>query len=809
MDHIRIWEREFGRNYKYKGSPRDKDKIRKRSDLGSHVSRQEKVIQAILESDGSTVSVEDAENGIPLELILDPKYGLDAHYFEKKKLNIEVKLSTTLDDGRLRLILWIPKDNIYKFVELWKTLDPDPKAHGEQARRKALASVDEIRLALADALFVDGSDYFPLDNTTSTWWEIWLSPSRVQAAEIAAQRVGFTFKSNVAHFSDRSVCLVKATVDELYSSGLIGLLSELRKPQFSVGFLMNIDAGDAAAYQDAAIGRVKVSDTRVPVVLIDSGVNAGHPLINEAKGLREAVAMFQSDTSDNVNHGTGVASILLYGGELHRFIDGEVDEALIEIILDSVNAMQIDRTEPNPKLYGPATIRGCTALEQRDCKVFVSTITREDSSPHGAPDSYSSSIDLFTCGLDVNSTFPNKPTGYGKVLFIQSAGNVPYFDLNVPVDDDRNRLQSPAQSWNSLVVGAYTELPENRDGSEVFGSVAGGLSHYTTDGMGYSSKRPLLPDVVFEGGNTSIEFRQHNQIDQASILCANADFQRHPLGVLWGTSAAAALAGRFCARLSKRYPAYWPETIRALVVQSARWTEPMLSLVNNTSSKTEMAVLTQRCGFGTPDFDIASDSTPHRVTLVREAEIQPFKKTSSSVTLNELHLIELPWPELGLREISKSSPGDQIELRVTLSYFVEPNPSTRDLLSRYKYESFGLRWRFQKPNESVDELYAAVSADTDVDALGEDSLSWAIGTQARHRGSIHSDIWKGSAAELATMKHILIYPVSGWWKTRPSANRYDDLARYSLVVSLDSPSTSVDLYQEVKTKVTVTPSVTL
>ena len=44
--------------------------------------------------------------------------------------------------------------------------------------------------------------------------------------------------------------------------------------------------------------------------------------------------------------------------------------------------------------------------------------------------------------------------------------------------------------------------------------------------------------------------------------------------------------------------------------------------------------------------------------------------------------------------------------------------------------------------------------------------AWLIGARGRHRGSLHGDIWQGTAADLASRGVIAIYPTAGWWKTR-------------------------------------------
>ena len=48
----------------------------------------------------------------------------------------------------------------------------------------------------------------------------------------------------------------------------------------------------------------------------------------------------------------------------------------------------------------------------------------------------------------------------------------------------------------------------------------------------------------------------------------------------------------------------------------------------------------------------------------------------------------MPWPLDELEQLGET----QVEMRVTLSYFIEPNPSSRGFRSRYRYESHGLRF---------------------------------------------------------------------------------------------------------------------
>ena len=82
-----------------------------------------------------------------------------------------------------------------------------------------------------------------------------------------------------------------------------------------------------------------------------------------------------------------------------------------------------------------------------------------------------------------------------------------------------------------------------------------------------------------------------------------------------------------------------------------------------------------------------------------------------------------------------------------------------------------------------------------------------IRPQNRHRGSLHGDMWRGSAADLASRGHIGVYPALGWWRTRPALERYDRATRYALTVSIKAPETEIDLYSEVVNQIGVSIAV--
>ena len=84
-----------------------------------------------------------------------------------------------------------------------------------------------------------------------------------------------------------------------------------------------------------------------------------------------------------------------------------------------------------------------------------------------------------------------------------------------------------------------------------------------------------------------------------------------------------------------------------------------------------------------------------------------------------------------------------------------------------------------------------------------DPAGWALGPNLRTRGSIHSDWWQGTAADLAACGYIAIYPVTGWWREKTDQDYWARHARYSLVVSIRTQTTAVDLYTPVSTMIEV------
>lgn len=333
----------------------------------------------------------------------------------------------------------------------------------------------------------------------------------------------------------------------------------------------------------------------------------------------------------------------------------------------------------------------------------------------------------------------------------------------------------------------------------------GDLSPWSTTSVVFATAWPNKPEVVFEGGNV------------AQDAAGNVDFPCDDLGLLTtnyrpadkmfvstrATSAATAQAARLCASIAAEYADLWPETIRALAVHSARWTEAMVGYFAKAKDKTARAQLLRRYGFGVPDLDRALRSAANAATLIVEDSIRPFKNKK----MREIHFHNLPWPREALAALGDA----EVCVRVTLSYFIEPNPGRRGWQSKHRYQSHGLRFKVKKPTESVDAFAKRLSESAFEEDEGRPPRrskddGWYLGPKARDRGSIHSDFLIGTAADIAERGSIAVYPVTGWWKELKRRDRSEHGARYALVVTIETDKVETDIWTPIATQVgVVTP----
>ena len=755
--------------------------------------------------------------GLQVEFESFPEIELAFESLARERSGIEL-LNVRHVDDRTHATVFVPDGKLDHFERRIRDYLEERRNSAGKARdhRKLVDAIREIRAASLRALWTDTDAEFPTEDEGSLWWEVWLPIRRDRQAVTAsfrqrAEAQGMRIAPGDLAFPERTVLLVSASLERMQRSILtLNSIAELRRAKETAEFFDSLRPDEQQDWLDELLTRTQFpanGDETPCVCLLDTGVNRGHPFLHSALETGDLHTVEPGwGTDDSHGHGTQMAGVAL-AGDLTALVAG-TDPVEIEHRLESVKLMSAPGAGGNPRHHGYVTVEAVARPEiaaPGRLRVFGMAVTAPDDRDRGRPSAWSAAVDSLASDVDGAGEHPR--------LLVLSAGNIQDSNawLEYPDSNDTDGVHDPAQAWNALTVGACTELVQIAEPDTAgYGPIAprGGLSPFSTTSLTWEKHWPLKPDVVLEGGNAARDLLSAVTMDSLCLLTTYYRPAERIFTTTNATSAAMALAARLAARIMVVYPTLWPETVRALIVHSAEWTEAMrrTSLpTTGAATKTDYRRLVQRCGFGVPDLDRALWSVDNSLTMVVEERLHPFEREGSNQPkLRDMHLHNLPWPREALEGLGET----QVEMRVTLSYFIEPNPSRRGARSRYRYESHGLRFDVKRPHETVGEFRSRINAAARDEEEGTGGghgtdLGWLIGKQVRHRGSLHGDIWRGNAAELASRGCLAVYPAVGWWKTRQALERYNQAARYALIVSIRAPEVDVDLRTEVANQIGV------
>lgn len=673
---------------------------------------------------------------------------------------------------------------------------------------KMVNSISDIRLAVLRSFWRE-DEYGLIPGDAAEWVEVWLRSEKddtIGRFEEILRAINIEYAEGILKFPERSVKLIRANrqqLEQLMASS--DDIAEFRAAKEIASFYVAMQNADQLERVRHLLDRTDFKENpAVAVCILDTGVNNGHLLI---KPILEDVDRHAVDPGwgghDHDGHGTLMAGTAGYGDLLTVLNSG----GPVHVVHCLESAKILPPTGTNPKrLWGYMTSQGLSRAEiqapQRK-RIACLAVTSTEDRDRGRPSSWSALVDELASGYEDNT----------HRLFIVSAGNVrdPANWRNYPADNFTNQIHDPGQSWNALTIGAFTEKirmadPTLRDYVPV--APEGGLSPYSTTSITWPSRKwPVKPEVLFEGGNVARGPNDSIQNpDDLQLLSTYHDPQVAQFAPFSATSAASAQAAWMAAQIQSQYPEAWPETVRALIVHTAEWTDQMrLQFLNPAPTKQDYAKLLRLCGYGVPNLERALYCAASSLTLISQTDLQPYDKKDVRYVTRDMHLYSLPWPVEALSELGAT----QVRMRVTLSYFVEPGPGEIGWDNRYRYSSHALRFAVNGPGESETEFVQRVNrqARDDDEHPGTEGPGdkWVIG-DARNVGSIHSDIWQGTAADLATSNFVAVYPAVGWWRERHHLDRWSKRCRYSLIVSINTPEQEVDIYTPVAVKIgVVTP----
>jgi hypothetical protein len=214
------------------------------------------------------------------------------------------------------------------------------------------------------------------------------------------------------------------------------------------------------------------------------------------------------------------------------------------------------------------------------------------------------------------------------------------------------------------------------------------------------------------------------------------------------------------------------------MTHSAEWTPAMRSAVEAEPGLKKRRALLTRFGWGVPDEGQLFGSSGNAVTMVVQDEFVPF--TGVDYKMRNFRLHQLPWPRDALRDLG----GAAVELRVTLSYFIEPSAGRRGWRNRYAYASHGLRFDLRRPNETTPDFVRRVNEERITNEEGGSS-----GSEQRTGPSGQSNGTRDRSNKTygPVTDPTLRQPAACWQSTRLEAGGRTTIAKIELTCRFDTP----------------------
>lgn len=732
----------------------------------------------------------------------------------RRELKIKLlSIKKVIENGEALTIAnvqFLNKDSFKKFSKILENYGSNSLGKRGGGRKKTIDCTSGISNSSLENLFFDDLSLFPKDDEKVIWWELMID------GEISDNFINIAKELEIQHdegfqmSDDRFVVLIKANKAQLLKlRKKYPYIAEIKTYKKIVPrSVIEFSREEQEILKDDILSRTThLDDAKASVVIFDSGINQGHPLIKpflreeDNKSFKVEWGSFDHLTSP---HGTAMSGLVLYGN-INDLV-GKSDEIKINTTLKGVKIFNQD-DESDVKSYSIVTNKAFELSECQKNKAYVMAVTSSHAH-NGEPSEWSSCIDEIS--FDNNS------------LFLISAGNVKEHvaedgwgsPLRVEEYDSHQKnscIENPAQAWNAISVGAYTEIADHnllKSDVQAPHVNSGDLSPYSRTSIKFDDKWPIKPDVLFEGGNRVVEngvvmdnpnlhpvsCEPHYQSGDNKLFCS-----------INATSAATALAGKFVWELMAQYPSFWPETIRGLMVHSAEWTSAMQDKIPLSSSKTRLLEGLRCFGYGVPNIQKARYSAKNSLTLIAQHEFLLYKNhqdPKNKSRIPQTFEFDLPWPK---EVLQNELANKDVRVKITLSYFIEPNASNRGYeKDKYRYQSYGLRFEIKKPEDSLDEFRKNYNQKVREEDYKKDTsapgLEWLYGANSRNKGgSIHKDILRGiNGAKLAEMNKIAIYPTKGWWQENKKKKTEDMKVRFSLLVDIETDEVNIDLYNNIK-----------
>lgn len=554
------------------------------------------------------------------------------------------------------------------------------------------------------------------------------------------------------------------------------------------------------------------------ILVIDSGVQRGHPLIAPVLGEADVFSdpgqqLIKGGADDVHGHGTSVAGIAIYG---------DVENCIKKLSFDpTVWLFSARVTDENCEYYEDLLVenqldRAIRAFVDQypNCKVI-------NISLGNAEQIYIDGMKQFRLAAKIDEIAYQYQKKDKNIIFVISAGNT-----NPPHEEAKSdeqlrtdypnyllnktaRIIDPATSAIAITVGSLSygrgSITEPADvRRQAIAKLRGFPSPFTRTGFGVDGM--IKPDVVDFGGDIVIDLKYQQGMDSpksklqlsdsvagVSVVTLSQNFQSSLFQICSGTSFAAPRVANIAAQLFTKYPNASSNLIRALIVNSAVIPKeiPDEFQLNSQQSQGEKKKQIEKqlaiYGYGQTDLERAMYSAENYVVLSEE-DILP---------LGKFHIYEIPQLPEEFFDVKGTR-----TLSVTLAFDPPTRPTRGD---SYLGVTMGFNIFKGIDRQSVINAYVDANKTEEPGDFAEISME---NLKKQHGSGISVDLSPGSSLrKKGTVQRgqVQIFPQSTKYDqgnmilvvscNRKWANPDEiELQRYALVVSISHSDPQVDLY---------------
>jgi subtilisin family serine protease len=417
---------------------------------------------------------------------------------------------------------------------------------------------------------------------------------------------------------------------------------------------------DVSSFQAAQLGPVTRPAASAPIIgVIDSGLNAGHPLLEGTVAASFAVPETLGD-ADERGHGTPVSGLSVYGDvrlqvEQGAFI-GHFKVASAKVV-DAQGHFSSDLLVPTQM---EAAIR---RLHTLGCNVINISLGDPRRVAGVKPSPWAAVLDTLVRELDLiivvsagNRTNQREKHGDGVV------GAYPGF-----LWEPESRILEPATAVNALTVGSLA----HSNGLEAGDAEMPGVVPFTEYGypspftrVGPGVNKIIKPDFVDFGGTLVFDgptqrLRGGEARVSSGVISLHHNYLDRMLTAVSGTSFAAPVVAYKAGLVREILPESSANLVRALLAISAEQPPEARDCLDGLKEEQIFNVL----GHGLIDAERAIYSEDHRVVLIRE----------DSLDVDRFAVYEVPVPDIfreqrGTRRIRVALAFDPIVRHTRLDY---------------------------------------------------------------------------------------------------------------------------------------------